>query len=93
MGGRLSRWRYLLLALPFLWQLGLAPWANGVAARPLGIPFAMFWQIAGIVFASACIALLYWMERRAARDGADDGAGDGEGSGANAGMGDGAGGR
>ncbi|WP_414902147.1 DUF3311 domain-containing protein [Sphingomonas flavalba] len=76
MGGRLSRWRYLLLALPFLWQLGLAPWANGVAVRPLGIPFAMFWQITGIIFASACIALLYRMEKRAARNdtGVDTGA-------------------
>lgn len=53
----------LLLLLPFLWQLGLAPWANGVAWRPLGLPFQMVWQMAGILFATLVIALRYRLDR------------------------------
>jgi hypothetical protein len=52
----------LLLALPFVWQLGLAPWANDVAWRPLGLPFAMAWQMAGILFATAILALRYRLD-------------------------------
>lgn len=53
-----------LLLLPFVWQLGLAPWANGVDWRPLGLPFPMVWQMAGIVFATFVLALRYWLDRK-----------------------------
>lgn len=59
---RLHRW---LLLLPFGWQLALAPWANGLDARPLGLPFPMVWQMAGVVLASACIAVVLVLDRRA----------------------------
>lgn len=49
----------LLLLLPFVWQLGLAPWANTVEWRPFGLPFAMAWQMAGIVFATLVIGMRY----------------------------------
>jgi hypothetical protein len=54
----------LLLLLPFVWQLGLAPWANGVAWRPLGLPFGMAWQMAGIVFATAVLGLRFAIDRK-----------------------------
>jgi len=55
----------LLLLLPFVWQLGLAPWANGVRLQPLGLPFGMVWQMAGIVFASLVLGLRYRLDRKA----------------------------
>lgn len=55
----------LLLLLPFVWQLGLAPWANGVTVRLLGLPFPMVWQMAGILFATAVLALRLWLDRAA----------------------------
>jgi hypothetical protein len=61
-----SRRADLLLLLPFGWQLGLAPWANGVAWRPLGLPFAMAWQMAGILFATGVLALRYALDGRGA---------------------------
>ena len=59
---RSHRW---LLLLPFAWQVGLTPWANDVQLRPLGLPFLMFWQMAGIVFTSAVIAGVFALDRRA----------------------------
>ena len=57
----LHRW---LLVLPFVWQVGLAPLVNDVALRPFSLPFPMFWQMAGIVLASAVIAVVYVLDRR-----------------------------
>ena len=57
-------WADMLLILPFIWQLALAPMANTVSWRPMGLPFAMAWQLAGIGFATAVIALRYCLERR-----------------------------
>ncbi|MBJ7440795.1 MAG: DUF3311 domain-containing protein [Sphingopyxis sp.] len=53
----------LLLLLPFVWQLGLAPWANGVTWRPLGLPFGMAWQMVGILFATLVIGLRYRLDK------------------------------
>jgi hypothetical protein len=58
---RTHRW---LLLLPFAWQVGLAPWSNGVAARPLELPFPMLWQMLGIVFTTLVIAIVYRLDRR-----------------------------
>ena len=58
----------LLLLLPFVWQLGLASWANDVEWRPFGLPFAMAWQMAGILFATAVLGLRYWIDARAEAD-------------------------
>jgi carbon starvation protein CstA len=55
------------LLLPFVWQVGLAPLVNGVAARPFGLPFPMVWQMLGIVLASVCIAIVYRIDRRRGR--------------------------
>lgn len=54
----------LLLLLPFVWQLALAPWANGVAWAPFGLPFGMVWQMAGILFATAILGLRFRLDPR-----------------------------
>jgi len=57
-------WHYLLLVVPFVWQVALLPWANDVRLAPFGIPFAMLWQMGGIVVATAAIGLTYRIDRR-----------------------------
>ncbi|AHE55317.1 DUF3311 domain-containing protein [Sphingomonas sanxanigenens] len=52
----------LLLLLPFAWQLGLAPWANGVSWSPLGLPFGMVWQMAGILFATVVLGFRFALD-------------------------------
>ena len=54
------RW---LLAVPFVWQAGLAPVINGVSWAPLGLPFPMLWQLAGIVLTSVLIAIVFRLDR------------------------------
>lgn len=58
----MHRW---LLVLPFLWQVALIPLVNEVAWRPLGLPFALVWQMAGVVFATLIIALVHALDKRA----------------------------
>jgi hypothetical protein len=58
------RWHLALLVLPFVWQVALAPFANDIAWRPFSLPFAMAWQMAGIVFATGIIALVHRIDRR-----------------------------
>ncbi len=58
---RRHRW---LLLLPFVWQVGLAPFANGIAIQPFHLPFQMLWQMAGIVFATGVIACVRWRDQR-----------------------------
>lgn len=54
-----------LLALPFAWQLGMAPFINEVRFTPFGLPFALAWQMAGVVLASLVFALVFALDRRA----------------------------
>jgi hypothetical protein len=66
--GERSRPRYWyrwMLVIPFIWQAALAPAVNDIAARPFGLPFPMFWQMAGIVLASIVIGLVFFMDRLA----------------------------
>jgi Protein of unknown function (DUF3311) len=57
-------YRWLLL-VPFLWQAALAPWSNGVQWRPLGLPFPMAWQMAGILVTTAVLWCVYRFDRAA----------------------------
>jgi hypothetical protein len=59
--GRTHRW---LLLLPFAWQVALVPLVDDVALRPLGLPFPMAWQMAGILFTSAIVAVVFAIDRR-----------------------------
>lgn len=54
---KIHRW---LLLVPFLWQAALAPWSNDVHWQPLGLPFPMVWQMAGIVVTTI---VLWWVYR------------------------------
>jgi hypothetical protein len=60
---RSNRHRWLLL-VPFAWQVGLAPLVNDVVAQPFGLPFPMVWQMLGILITTACIAIVYRIDRR-----------------------------
>ncbi|MDR6410344.1 DUF3311 domain-containing protein [Paraburkholderia sp. 22099] len=56
------RYRWLLV-IPFIWQAGLAPVVNHVSWSPLGLPFPMLWQMAGIVLTSLLIGLVFMLDR------------------------------
>jgi hypothetical protein len=56
------RW---LLVFPFVWQAGLAPVVNDVSATPFGMPFPMFWQMAGIVLTSIVIGIVFRLDAKA----------------------------
>jgi hypothetical protein len=55
----------LLLLVPFIWQVGCVPLVNEVALRPFGLPFPMVWQMAGVIVATLCIALVRRLDIRA----------------------------
>jgi hypothetical protein len=42
----------------------MVPWANGVDARPLHLPFPMFWQMIGIIVTTAVIGAVFRIDRR-----------------------------
>lgn len=57
----LHRW---LLVLPFVWQVAAVPWANGVRDTIFSMPFLMVWQMAGVLFSTAIIGLVYRLDRK-----------------------------
>ena len=61
--GPRRRHRWLLL-IPFIWQVVMVPWANGVDARPLHLPFPMFWQMVGIIVTTVVIGIVFRIDRR-----------------------------
>jgi Protein of unknown function (DUF3311) len=61
---RRGRAHYWLLLIPFVWQLALAPYVNRIVIRGCPIPFPMLWQMVGIVWASAALAVVYRIDRR-----------------------------
>jgi hypothetical protein len=60
------RWHLLLLLIPFLWQIGAVPWANGVALKIASLPFLMVWQMGGIVVTTLVLWVLYRKDKRRA---------------------------
>lgn len=52
-----------LLVLPFVWQIGGTPLANGIDWHPLGLPFLMVWQMAGVVFSSVVFAWVFHLDK------------------------------
>ncbi|TKD50750.1 DUF3311 domain-containing protein [Sphingomonas baiyangensis] len=60
---RSRRHRWLLL-LPFVWQVACVPLVNDVAWRPFSLPFPMVWQMAGILFTTAIIAIVFAIDKR-----------------------------
>ena len=61
---RRSRGHYWLLAVPFVWQLALAPYVNDVVIRGCPIPFPMLWQMIGVVLASVTIGVVFRIDQR-----------------------------
>jgi len=55
---------HLLAALPALGMLGGVPFANRVHALVLGMPFLLLWIVLWVLATSACMALLYALDRR-----------------------------
>lgn len=58
------RWHRWLLLLPFIWQVGFVPLVNDISWRPLSLPFPMVWQMAGVIFATLVIAVVFAIDRR-----------------------------
>lgn len=59
------RW---LLVLPFVWQVALVPAVNDVSFHPLNVPFPMLWQMAGVVFTTLIIGVVFFVDRRHGTD-------------------------
>ena len=58
------RW---LLLIPFIWQIGCAPFVNTASVRVFSLPLPLVWQMAGILIASALIALVFMLDERMER--------------------------
>jgi hypothetical protein len=56
--------RILLTLIPFIWTIGLLPFANRVKPLVLGLPFLAFWLVAGIIIAFLCIKALYSLDSK-----------------------------
>jgi hypothetical protein len=54
-----------LLFLPLAWHVALAPFANAVDWRPLGLSFQMVWQMAGVVVTTLVLGLVHHLDSRA----------------------------
>jgi hypothetical protein len=61
---RLRGYHWLAVVPPF-GMLGGVPFANRVHTLVLGLPFLLFWIVAWVVCAAACMALLYVLDHRA----------------------------
>lgn len=55
------RW---LLAIPFIWQIGLTPLVNTASVRIFSLPLPMVWQMGGILVATAVIGFVFWRDER-----------------------------
>ncbi len=55
---------HLLAAVPWIGMLGGVPFANRVHAFVLGMPFLLLWILGWVVATSACMTLLYVIDRR-----------------------------
>lgn len=58
------RW---LLVIPFIWQIGLAPFVNTQAIRVFSLPAPMVWQMCGILVATVMIAIVFRLDERLER--------------------------
>jgi hypothetical protein len=56
--------KILLTLFPFIWTIGMIPFANKVYPIVLGLPFLAFWFIAGIFFAFVCLQAIYLIDSR-----------------------------
>ena len=60
--------KVILTLIPFIWSIGMIPFANRVKPFVLGLPFLAFWFIAGIVVVFVCISILYKMDTESEKE-------------------------
>ena len=51
-----SRWRFAILAVPYLWLIAAIPFVGYRHAQILGIPVLEVWMLAGVLLCSGCLA-------------------------------------
>lgn len=54
--------KFLLFLVPFIWSVGAVPWVNKVEPFVLGMPFLMFWELAGVFVGFLAIFAIYYIE-------------------------------
>ena len=59
---------HLLAAVPAIGMLVGVPFANRVAGLVLGLPFLLLWILGWVIATSACMGLLYLLDRRSQPD-------------------------
>ncbi|HEY5426863.1 MAG TPA: DUF3311 domain-containing protein [Candidatus Tumulicola sp.] len=57
-------WRVLLAAIPIAALSVAVPLVNRVEPRVLGLPFVLFWIVAWVLLAPACIWTIGRLEKR-----------------------------
>lgn len=65
LGGGEMFLKILLSAIPFIWVIGMLPFANRVHPMILGLPFIAAWTAAGCFVSAGCLYLLYEIHGRA----------------------------
>ena len=51
--------KVFLTLIPFVWTIGGISFANRTRPFVLGVPFLMFWMLAGILLAFICLMVMY----------------------------------
>lgn len=64
----MSTLKLILTLIPFIWTIGMVPFANKVHPIILGLPFLAFWFVAGIFLAFVCLYIIYYIDSRLKHD-------------------------
>ena len=54
--------KVILTIIPFAWTIGGISFANRTRPFVLGVPFLMFWMLAGILLAFICLMVMYKLD-------------------------------
>jgi hypothetical protein len=60
--------KIILTLLPFVWTIGMIPFANKVYPIVLGLPFLAFWFVAGIFLAFVCLQAIYLIDSQSRKN-------------------------
>ncbi len=61
--------RVLLFLLPFIWCVGAVPFVNRLEPFVFGLPFLMFWEVAGVFVTFFCIFITYKLDEGKTEEG------------------------
>jgi len=64
----MSTLKLILTLIPFVWTIGMVPFANKVYPIVFGLPFLAFWFVAGIFLAFICLYIIYYIDSRLKQD-------------------------